>query len=458
MGLAFGCAVFSHSYGVGIIRASEFLSFQVTVRDVLLITLLCFCSHHIFKVFCVYREHDSKWTEQCLRLAAALLINAILTLVIAMAARIQTVTLRFTITFLLFSFIFIQSYRFISQGLVSLFRTRMNHRRVVVIAGSGVRALQLAERLSKAPQLGYEVAGYIDDRWSGSETMESRGYRYLGNLASLDSYLQNNVVDEVIIALPLASFYRQALHLIQTCEEQGIVVRCLSDLFPTQLTKSVTEVFNGDYLTTFHGRAFESGSLLVKRFVDLLVSAVLLLLLLPLFIVVAIVIKLSSAGPVFFVQTRAGLNRRPFQMYKFRTMVQDAEQQFKAIVNLNEETGPAFKIKCDPRITRTGAVLRRTSIDELPQLLNVLKGDMSLVGPRPLFQYEYERIDQSWIKRRFSIKPGLTGLWQVSGRSDLPFDSRIKLDLYYIDNWSLLFDCQLLLKTIPAVLLGKGAV
>ncbi len=197
--------------------------------------------------------------------------------------------------------------------------------------------------------------------------------------------------------------------------------------------------------------------MVLKRALDLSASISLLLVLLPLFIIAGVLIKIDSRGPVFFIQERMGYNKRMFRFLKFRTMVDDAEEKLDEVAGLNMESGPAFKIRNDPRITAFGKILRKTSLDELPQLINIVRGEMSLVGPRPLFRWEVERISEPWIKRRFSMKPGLTGLWQVSGRSSMTFDKRIEMDLHYIDNWSMLMDIQILLKTIPAVILGKGA-
>lgn len=177
----------------------------------------------------------------------------------------------------------------------------------------------------------------------------------------------------------------------------------------------------------------------------------------PLFLAVALLIKLTSEGPVFFTQERLGLNKRRFRIFKFRTMVAGAEQKQAELEHLNEVEGPVFKIKCDPRVTLVGKVLRKTSIDELPQLLNVLKGEMSLVGPRPLPVRDYEGFDQDWHRRRFSVRPGLTCLWQISGRSSISFDKWMELDMQYIDEWSLWLDLKILAGTIPAVLKGAGA-
>ncbi len=192
--------------------------------------------------------------------------------------------------------------------------------------------------------------------------------------------------------------------------------------------------------------------------IDFALSLVLLIGILPVFLIISLLVKVTSPGPVFFTQMRPGLNKRPFKIIKFRTMVNGADKMIDQVVHLNQENGPAFKINNDPRITRFGRFLRKTSLDELPQLINILKGEISLVGPRPLFYWEFNRIEDSWVRRRFSVRPGLTGLWQVSGRSEVSFDGRIQMDLRYIDNWSLMKDLKILAKTALVVIIGKGAM
>jgi len=197
--------------------------------------------------------------------------------------------------------------------------------------------------------------------------------------------------------------------------------------------------------------------LIAKRILDFGISSISLILLSPLLLLAAILIKLTSPGPVFFIQKRVGLHKRPLNVYKFRTMVVNAEERMREIEHLNEVSGPVFKIKNDPRISRAGRILRKTSIDELPQLINVFKGEMSLVGPRPLPFRDYEGFNKDWQRRRFSVKPGITCLWQVRGRNSIPFEQWMELDLQYIEKWSLWLDVQILLQTIPAVLRGSGA-
>lgn len=328
--------------------------------------------------------------------------------------------------------------------------------RKALIIGTGSRALNFFEKLNDRPNP-YEVIGYMDENWSGRVSFDQTGLPFLGGLNDLDSILAAQVIDEVLVALPMKSFYDKIESLVKSCEEQGITVRCLNDLFPLQTARMVSQNIWDQPVLTIHSAPIHRFSMGLKRALDLAVSLSLLIILLPFFIVAGALIKFDSRGPVFFVQDRMGYNKRMFPFLKFRTMVSDAEERLKDVASLNMETGPAFKIRNDPRITRFGKLLRKTSLDELPQLINILRGEMSLVGPRPLFRWEIERIDEPWIKRRFSMKPGLTGLWQVSGRSNLAFDKRIELDLYYIDNWSIWLDLKVLLKTVPAVIFGRGA-
>jgi exopolysaccharide biosynthesis polyprenyl glycosylphosphotransferase len=273
----------------------------------------------------------------------------------------------------------------------------------------------------------------------------------------LNSVIAHHPVDEVLVALPMNKYGPLVETIVSHCEEQGIVVRVRTETFNLQVARSYVDDLQGVPVMTIQSGPADSWQLVIKRLIDIAGSAAFLLALAPLFAVVILLIRLDSPGPVFFSQERIGFNKRRFRMLKFRTMVDGSDQQQHMIEHLNEVQGPVFKIKNDPRITRIGKLLRRFSIDELPQLINVLKGDMSLVGPRPLPIRDVERIDISAHKRRFSIKPGITCLWQVNGRSNIDFEHWVRLDLEYIDKWSLGLDLVILLKTIPAVLRGPGA-
>jgi exopolysaccharide biosynthesis polyprenyl glycosylphosphotransferase len=276
-------------------------------------------------------------------------------------------------------------------------------------------------------------------------------------IEQLNSVIANKTVDEVLVALPIDRYGPLVQAIVRQCEEQGIIVRVRTEMSTLNIGRSYIDNLHGVPVVTIQSGPQDGWQLIAKRLIDLLASTLLLIALAPLLIVVVLLIKWDSPGTVFFGQERVGYNKRRFRMLKFRTMVEGADKQQCALDHLNEAEGPVFKIKNDPRITRVGAFLRRFSIDELPQLVNVLKGDMSLVGPRPLPVRDVERIDIQWHKRRFSIKPGITCLWQVNGRSNVGFDDWVRMDLDYIDKWSLGLDVLILMKTIPAVFKGPGA-
>jgi exopolysaccharide biosynthesis polyprenyl glycosylphosphotransferase len=276
-------------------------------------------------------------------------------------------------------------------------------------------------------------------------------------VAKLDSIMRQHAVDEVLVALPPKRYGSLVEKIVSRCEEEGIIVRVRTEMFELQTAKAYADDLEGLPVLTIRSGPQDDWRLAAKRVIDALGSLALLVMLAPLFALVALLIKLDSPGPIFFTQERIGLNKRRFAMLKFRTMVSGAEEQQATLEDLNEAEGPVFKIRNDPRITLIGKFLRRFSIDELPQLINVLRGDMSLVGPRPLPVRDVERIDVASHKRRFSIKPGLTCLWQVNGRSNIGFEEWVRLDLQYIDQWSLGLDILILLKTIPAVFKGPGA-
>jgi exopolysaccharide biosynthesis polyprenyl glycosylphosphotransferase len=279
----------------------------------------------------------------------------------------------------------------------------------------------------------------------------------LSVISELEAVLDEEPVDEVFIALPRDKYGPLVENIVHLCEEQGIIVRIQSEMFNLKVATWQVDLLDGMPMVTIRSGPPDGWQLVAKRLIDLCGSAMLLLVLAPILLIVAALIKLDSPGPVFFRQERVGLYKRRFRLIKFRTMVDGADRQQQALEHLNEAAGPVFKIKDDPRITRVGKFLRRFSFDELPQLFNVLKGEMSLVGPRPLPVRDVERIAVQWHKRRLSMKPGLTCLWQVNGRSKVSFDHWVHMDLEYIDKWSLGLDLKILLKTIPAVLKGAGA-
>jgi exopolysaccharide biosynthesis polyprenyl glycosylphosphotransferase len=338
-------------------------------------------------------------------------------------------------------------------------RARMHGRnlRHLVIIGTNSRAVEFAGAIDGRPELGYHLVGFADDEWSGNREFEKNGKSIVSDLEHFSDFLRERVIDEVAIALPMKSYYSQAARIAAVCQEHGVIVRVLASMFDLQKGRANNSHLDGIIVATISPNSSDGWPIVCKRLLDIFVSSLLLILLAPVFILVALLVKLDFSGPVFFVQDRVGLNKRRFRMYKFRTMVGDAEKKQSQLESLNEADGPVFKIKNDPRITRLGKYLRKASLDELPQLLNVLKGDMSLVGPRPLPLRDYHGFDQDWVRRRFSVPPGITCLWQVNGRNSLSFKQWMELDLQYIDQWSFWLDVKLIAKTIPAVLRGVGA-
>ncbi len=329
-----------------------------------------------------------------------------------------------------------------------------NYLRVLII-GSGRRAHHLARQLEENTEWGLDVVGFLDP--SDPEKYNRRkSDNVLGHVSQISEVLSNNVVEEIIIAVP-RGMLDDLQSIIDACQEEGVKLRFMADIYDFQAARIRLSMVKNIPLLSFEPVARDETMLLVKRFMDLIFTIAALPVLVPVFALVALAIKIDSPGPAFFTQDRVGLHKRRFKLFKFRTMVVDAEARMAEIEHLNEADGPNFKIANDPRMTRLGGFLRKTSIDELPQLINVLAGDMSLVGPRPMSLRDVDLFDKGIQRKRFSVRPGLTCLWQVSGRSNLSFDDWLMLDLKYIDDWSLWLDLRILLKTVPAVLQGSGA-
>jgi exopolysaccharide biosynthesis polyprenyl glycosylphosphotransferase len=329
-----------------------------------------------------------------------------------------------------------------------------NHLQVLII-GTGNRASRLSKALRGNTEWGLRILGHLDpDEALVGESIDDA--KVLGAVKDISSVLKNHVVDQVILAIP-RGMIANVEQIAWACEEEGVRFSVMADVFDVRVARMELVEFGGLPLLTLYPVSRDEWKDLVKRFIDLAISLALLPALLVVTAGIAIAIKLDSSGPVFFMQQRVGLNKRLFPMYKFRTMFTGSERRLKEIEHLNEAKGPIFKIANDPRITRVGKILRRTSLDELPQLFNVIRGEMSLVGPRPMSIRDVDLFDKGIQRKRFSVKPGITCLWQVSGRSLLPFSKWLELDLYYIANWSLAMDFKILLKTIPAVVRGTGA-
>jgi exopolysaccharide biosynthesis polyprenyl glycosylphosphotransferase len=325
--------------------------------------------------------------------------------------------------------------------------------RHVLIAGSGKRGRRFLKLIESQKEWGIKCLGFLDE--AKKKGQEIDGVRVIGALEELESILDNKVVDEVVFCLP-RNWINKLEEYIMVCERVGVKAYMALDFFNIDIAKTRLSELGGIPLLCMESTPSQVFTLLIKRCMDIIISSLLIIILAPVFLVAMLLIRISSPGSIFFGQERCGVNGRRFTMWKFRTMVNNAEALKSELAHLNEQAGPVFKIKNDPRLIPYGKILRKFSLDELPQLYNVLKGDMSIVGPRPPVPSEVKKYDR-WQRRRLSLKPGLTCLWQVNGRNKVSFDNWVKLDLEYIDKWSLGLDLKIMLKTIPAVIKGTGA-
>jgi exopolysaccharide biosynthesis polyprenyl glycosylphosphotransferase len=442
----------------GAMPLADFFSMRVKIGNFVLFFALLVLWHVIFSSCGLYNSRRmSGRGSEAIETFKATTLGTFLIAVASLAFHIRMTSLSFLVVFWTTTTAVAVTERLILRSVLERIRLRGRNLRNMLIVGTNARALEFASRIEASPELGYRILGFVDQEWTGLKNLNSRGYYIVSDFDHLCRFVRETVVDEIVIALPFGSLHSQAARIAVLCEEQGITTRVLSSIFDLKVARARAEEFGDTSLIINHTGIAEGWPVLVKRGLDVVLSAVLLVILAPLLLLIAALIQLTSPGPVLFTQNRVGYNKRIFKIYKFRTMVPDAEQRIKELEHLNEVSGPVFKIKNDPRITRVGKLLRQTSIDELPQLFNVLKGDMSLVGPRPLPVRDYEGFDKDWQRRRFSVRPGITCLWQIAGRSSIPFDKWMQLDLQYIDTWSLWHDLEILLKTIPAILKGSGA-
>jgi exopolysaccharide biosynthesis polyprenyl glycosylphosphotransferase len=454
LSLALMLLVVAPYFAQNALRFSDFLALRISMKN-LLVVLICWAAWRaILWASGLYSAKSFGSLRGLVRQTAiASGCCSVVAAIVVLARHRGENTWVFLASFWVLSFAFMLLGRAIAILHHAFIRPRFRKEKNLIVVGSGPRAQQVYIELQSHPESNYVLLGFVD---SDPRDTLAVSNRILGGLDQLEEILMRQVVDEVVITLPMKSMYAEIERAIYTCERVGVQSQYSMDVFKTSVTKRcytdhrepnrvILEMVHND-----HRRH-------LKRAIDLVASFIGLALLAPLFLVVAIAIKLTSNGPIVFKQERYGLNKRKFHMYKFRSMVVDAEARQAQLEHLNETAGPTFKIKKDPRVTKIGAFIRRSSIDELPQLLNVLKGDMSLVGPRPLPTRDVTRFSEAWLMRRFSVKPGLTCLWQITGRSDTTFDRWMELDLTYIDQWSLSLDMKILAMTFPAVLKGKGA-
>ena len=458
MTAAFGLALLVSAGTASPNNPTEFLAVRIKLSNAFLFMGFAVLWHVIFRARGMYRSRRigllvSEWWDIAKAVAFGTLILAGLALVLRLAA----VDRRFLAVFFVTSLIGTVLTRSALRLVLGEVRRKGRNLRNLVIVGCGPRGARLGAEIWKRPELGYLLLGYIDDIPPPRSSLHGQPEKLLGRLEDAARLLANIEVDEVMICLPVRSQYETIARLITVATEMGLIVRMPADFFELKLAHAEVEHLDKIPIVTLAEPVPSSLALFAKRALDFVCGSLALVVLAPLFLIIAIAIKLESRGPVFFGQERVGFGRRKFRMWKFRSMVRDAEARLPALETLNEVQGAAFKIKNDPRVTRVGRVLRKSSLDEVPQLFNVLAGEMSLVGPRPLPVRDVERIPNGWQLRRFAMKPGITCLWQINGRHEINFDHWMELDLQYIDTWSLGLDLEIVWKTIPAVIRGVGA-
>ena len=410
----------------------------------------------LFKVFRLYQSQriESLYRE-IWQVFKALFIGNLLLASLIFLLKYYYISRPLVIVFALINFILMSVERVVLRFSIRSIRKRGYNYRTMLIAGTNEGARKVAQVIEENKHWGWNIAGFVSESEEKAPS-EFNGYPVLGAIEYVPELIREMVIDEIVFCVDKGELGRLK-DVLETCEDMGITVRIVCNFFPMQFSKISLQTLEGTPFLTFSSIPTDELMLFTKRAIDLIFSLLFLILLSPLLLLITILIKLTSKGSVFFKQTRCGLNGRKFTFYKFRSMVYDAEKKRKQLESLNIMSGPVFKIPNDPRLTKFGKFLRKFSLDELPQLWSVLKGDMSLVGPRPPIPEEVEQYE-SWQRRRLSMRPGITCIWQAYGRNIITdFNEWMKLDLQYIDNWSLALDFKILLKTIPAVILAKGS-
>lgn len=435
-----------------------FFTIKVKLINLILLGVFLVFWPVIFSSFGLYQSKRlSNFKEEFLNIWKAVGVGTLLFAAMSFIFNRQYITLRTVIAFWMICSMVTFIARFLLRKFLFQVRKHGRNLRHVVVIGNGKRGHILASKIIGRKEAGYNLVGFVDDTPDLYD--KNQASKIACKLEEFPDFLGNHVVDEVFITLPMKSYYNKISDIIQACEQQGIPVHIPVNFFNIRKSKIKSEELDGTtFIVHYTGQDMNLRNMFFKRATDILAASILIILFSSIFLVIALLIKVTSKGPMFFIQERVGYNKRLFKLLKFRTMVKNAEAIQSEIEPLNEIDGPIFKIKNDPRITKFGKFLRKTSLDELPQLFNVLKGDMSLVGPRPLPLRDVKLIVAQWPKRRFCVRPGITGLWQINGRSETQFDKLIKYDLEYIDNWSPWLDVKILLKTVPTVIAGIGAM
>jgi exopolysaccharide biosynthesis polyprenyl glycosylphosphotransferase len=361
----------------------------------------------------------------------------------------------FLLLFSAYTWVLLLLFRLTAGRVVGVLRRGFVAPHQVLIAGTGERAIRLARALESSTEYDVRLRGFLSEERDPPAEIALDSVYKVWPVGDLTSILREHVIDEIIFAVGSESLANlEDVFLI--CDEEGVRTRVAVDFFPHVNSTVSLDRFGDTPLLTFSAAPYDEVQLLAKRAIDVVIAAAGLMVLSPLMGLIALLIRLTSSGPAIFRQVRCGLNGRRFLFYKFRSMVENAEELKPQVAHLNTRDNVVFKIPDDPRLTPVGRILRKFSVDEWPQLWNVLLGDMSLVGPRPAVPSEVDQY-KCWQRRRLRMRPGLTCLWAISGRDNVDFDTWMKMDMQYIDNWSLSLDWKILLQTIPRVITGHGA-
>jgi len=408
----------------------------------------------IFKMFGLYVQRKGTVVDEAGSVFGAVTVSALALLGFLFLYRSLWFSRQVLVYAWALAFISVTFSRLLVDWFQSFLFSRGFRVRDVLIIGAGEIGQALALKIKQNPGLGYRVVGYLDDD-AGKSGKRFNGFKVLGKTSVVKKVIRKSGAKEVIIASTKIP-QEKVLDIITECEREMVEFKIVPGILEIMASRVDTDEVGGIPIVTISEIRLQGINAFVKRATDLIGSFVLIVLLSPIFLLFAVLINIDNRGPVFFTQERVGVDGKRFQMFKFRSMVVGAEKLRRKMEHLSEVEGHIFKIKKDPRITRVGAFLRKFSLDELPQLFNVFRGEMSLVGPRPPIPSEVEKYS-AWHLKRLRTAPGMTGLWQVSGRSELPFEDMVRLDIYYIENWSLWMDIKIMLRTIPTVLFTRGA-
>jgi exopolysaccharide biosynthesis polyprenyl glycosylphosphotransferase len=439
----------------GIENIGDLLAVRISVKNALILAAFLVCWPTALTIAGAYTVTNARTLRDVVaRVVAGCSLGSLLAVIVLLTSRTGMLGIATIPVFWALAVWGTLAVRLATRAVTAGERVRSAPQRVV-IAGTGPRAVKLWSELRRHPLVKYELVATAD--LPGAEVAPQLAGRPTVSILELENFLMHTVVDEVIVALPVRSCYEEIQQVLGICEHAGVHSLYLADAFSPTIARAQMTQSGGFSVVSMHV-VRNDWRLVVKRAFDIIVASVALVVVSPLIACIALGIRMTSPGNIIFAQERYGYHKRRFKMFKFRTMVTDAEQLQASLEEMNELDGPVFKIARDPRVTPFGSFLRKTSLDELPQLWNIVRGDMSIVGPRPLPIRDVSRFEEPWLMRRFSVTPGLTGLWQVSGRSNVGFSEWVKFDLEYIDTWSLRLDFRILARTVPVVFRGLGAM